>query len=100
MFEHCGRRTDGRTDDGRRIHWYTISSPCEPNGLGELISIYTFASVCTKIVSSKLSRGLRCYASINRVLQMRFAVCIQFRIDITAPNVYWDEEIIYCSYVC
>ena len=30
--------TDGRrtTDDGRRIHWYTISSPCEPNGSGEL----------------------------------------------------------------
>ena len=27
---------DGRTDGGRRIHWYTISSPCEPNGSGEL----------------------------------------------------------------
>ena len=33
MFEHCGRRTDGRrTTD----HGYTISSPCEPNGSGEL----------------------------------------------------------------
>ena len=30
------RRTDGRTDDGRRIHGYPISSPCEPNGSGEL----------------------------------------------------------------
>ena len=27
---------DGRTTDGRRIHGYTISSPCEPNGSGEL----------------------------------------------------------------
>ena len=26
---------DGRTD-GRRIHGYSISSPCEPNGSGEL----------------------------------------------------------------
>ena len=23
----CWRTTDGRTDDGRRSHWYTISSP-------------------------------------------------------------------------
>ena len=30
-----GRRT---TDDGRRLDWYTISSPCEPNGSGELKS--------------------------------------------------------------
>ena len=29
---------DGRTDDdGRRLEGYTISSPCEPNGSGELI---------------------------------------------------------------
>ena len=28
-----GRRTD---DDGRRLEGYTISSPCEPNGSGEL----------------------------------------------------------------
>ena len=30
-----GRRTD---DDGRRLDGYTISSPCEPNGSGELIT--------------------------------------------------------------
>ena len=31
--------TDGRqTDDGRRLDAYTISSPCEPNGSGELIN--------------------------------------------------------------
>ena len=31
---------DGWTDDGRRTpdHGYTISSPCEPNGSGELIT--------------------------------------------------------------
>ena len=30
-----GRTDDGRTDDGA---WYTISSPCEPDGSGELTS--------------------------------------------------------------
>ena len=29
---------DGRTTDGRRLDGYTISSPCEPNGSGELKS--------------------------------------------------------------
>ena len=27
---------DGRRTDGRRLNGYTISSPCEPNGSGEL----------------------------------------------------------------
>ena len=32
---------NGRTDDGRTPeHGYTISSPCEPNGSGELIIPY------------------------------------------------------------
>ena len=39
----------GRTTDGRRLDGYTISSPCEPNGSGELkmltiIGILTFMS--------------------------------------------------------
>ena len=40
-----GRRTDdGRTTDGRTTeHGYTISSPCEPDGSGELINRYTLA---------------------------------------------------------
>ena len=29
---------DGRTTDRRRLDGYTISSPCEPNGSGELTS--------------------------------------------------------------
>ena len=34
-----GRTTDGRTDDGRTPdHGHPISSPCEPNGSGELIT--------------------------------------------------------------
>ena len=39
---------DGRTDDGRRTdgrtteHGYTISSPCEPDGSGELKKIKLF----------------------------------------------------------
>ena len=38
MFEIVNGWTDGRTtDDGwTPEHGYTISSPCEPNGLGEL----------------------------------------------------------------
>ena len=38
MFEKCGRTTTD--DDGRRRttdHGYTISSPCEPEGSGELM---------------------------------------------------------------
>ena len=36
IFENGGRTTDGRTTDGCRLIGYTISSPCEPNGSGEL----------------------------------------------------------------
>ena len=37
---NCGRTTDGRTtDDGRTPdHGLPLSSPCEPNGSGELIT--------------------------------------------------------------
>ena len=32
-----GRTDDGRTTDGRTTeHGYTVSSPCEPDGSGEL----------------------------------------------------------------
>ena len=34
MFEIVN--DDGRKTDGRRLDGYTISSPCEPNGSGEL----------------------------------------------------------------
>ena len=37
MVDDDGRRTT----DGRRLDGYTISSPCEPNGSGELIIIIT-----------------------------------------------------------
>ena len=37
-LRNCGR-TDGRTTDGRTPdHGHPISSPCEPNGSGELKS--------------------------------------------------------------
>ena len=32
--------TDGQTPDGRRLDGYTISSPCEPYGSGELKDLY------------------------------------------------------------
>ena len=34
-----GRTTDGRTDGRTTEHGYTISSPCEPEGSGELIKV-------------------------------------------------------------
>ena len=49
IFENGGRRTDGRrTDDGRTDgrtteHGYTISSPCEPDGSGELKMPYVIS---------------------------------------------------------
>ena len=49
FFEHCERRTDGRRLDG-----YTRSSPCEPNGSGELI--INHANILTD--HSKLVLGL------------------------------------------
>ena len=37
IFEIVDGRTDGRTDAGRTPdHGHPISSPCEPNGSGEL----------------------------------------------------------------
>ena len=42
-----GRTDDGRTDDdGRRLDGYTISSPCEPNGSGELITYNIYSNDC------------------------------------------------------
>ena len=39
-----GRTTDGRRTDGRTTeHGYTISSPCEPDGSGELIILLLIA---------------------------------------------------------
>ena len=37
MFEIVYDDDDGRTTDGRRLDGYPISSPCEPNGSGEII---------------------------------------------------------------
>ena len=39
---------DGRRTDGRRLDGYTISSPCEPSGSGELIKwgMAEFIHVC------------------------------------------------------
>ena len=35
-----GRTTDGRTDGRTPDHGHPISSPCEPNGSGELMMIH------------------------------------------------------------
>ena len=41
---------NGRTD-GRRLVGYTISSPCEPNGSGELKSVKNYP-VCNDLICS------------------------------------------------
>ena len=44
--------TDGRTTDGRQLDGYTISSPCETNGSGELKMI--FWALCKVIMDFAL----------------------------------------------
>ena len=41
-----GRRTDGRTTE----HGYTISSPCEPDGSGELKIPFSHDAAHTRVV--------------------------------------------------
>ena len=41
-YEHCGQRQLWRTTE----HEYIISSPCEPNGSGELKMVTTIDSQC------------------------------------------------------
>ena len=41
---NCLRRTDDGRTDGRRLDGYTISSPCEPNGSGELKNLLIWLS--------------------------------------------------------
>ena len=37
---------DGWTDDGQTTeHGYTISSPCEPDGSGELINMFEYYGI-------------------------------------------------------
>ena len=44
-----GRTDDGRTTDGRTTeHGYTISSPCEPDGSGELKTGSRITCPCNK----------------------------------------------------
>ena len=41
----------GQTDDGRTEHEYTISSPCEPEGSGELKTVDNIKTVHNMHVS-------------------------------------------------
>ena len=44
---------DGRTD-GRQLDGYTISSPCEPNGSGELKKLSTMIVASSAVAINKL----------------------------------------------
>ena len=62
-----GRTDDGRTDDGRTPdHGHPISSPCEPNGSGELI---TLTSVFLCVV---LGRWQRMEVTLEHESETRF----------------------------
>ena len=47
-----GRRTDGRTTE----HGYTISSPCEPDGSGELKNPFSAFNIVFKALTSRLKQ--------------------------------------------
>ena len=47
-------------DDGRQCDWYTISSPCEPKGSGELKNNARLTSRFRK-TESPLSHGISFY---------------------------------------
>ena len=50
-----GRTTDGRRTDGRTTeHGYTISSPCEPDGSGELKKQFHVACFAAYLSREKL----------------------------------------------
>ena len=65
MFEIVyddGQTDDGQTD-GRRLDGYTISSPCEPNGSGELkkrsSGFPTRSHTNRAVQPQKMARGLK-----------------------------------------
>ena len=57
MFDHCGRRTDGRMLE----LGYTISSPCEPGGSGELLIIGGLNRLNGYLTSSSASEVMTHY---------------------------------------
>ena len=68
IFENGGRRTDGRRMDGRTTeHGYTISSPCEPHGSGELITIEILE------LSLKADKNMRTSGPVNA--HLRTGIC-------------------------
>ena len=70
MFEIVYDDDDGRTD-GRRLDGYTISSPCEPNGSGELIilsiKIHTFEENNNNLVLRKKQFSIICTLILDSV---------------------------------
>ena len=49
---------DGRTTDGRTTeHGYTISSPCEPDGSGELIMLMSYVP-CSSVLRVSTLEGV------------------------------------------
>ena len=65
-------RTDGRTDDGRTTeHGYTISSPCEPDGSGELKKRGDAKAPYFLYIFITIIKGI--YVRMNSLLKRSFA---------------------------
>ena len=82
---------DGRTPtDGRRLDGYTISSPCEPNGSGELKtsqqSLVKFCLLVLKILSG--NEILTSIKGRNSVANLRNLTLYNPNLDIINSNVY------------
>ena len=64
MFENGGRTL---MTDGRRLDGYTVSSPCEPNGSGELTSMVHELNSGYRLETSDLqSRGIVPHVSLKQ----------------------------------
>ena len=80
---------DGRRTDGRQLDGYTISSPCEPNGSGELKSQHSLVKFCLLVL--KILSGNEILTSIkgrNSVANLRNLTLYNPNLDIINVNVY------------
>ena len=67
-----GRTDDGQTTDGRTTeHGYTISSPCEPDGSGELMK-WGMATICVCAPQSCPSGSMQKFSFANFCLVFFF----------------------------
>ena len=84
-----GRRT---TDDGRRLDGYTISSPCEPNGSGELKIMWTktFHHFCVLLCHMGFHRNTVICLKIATSLKKSRDCSICFCVLLGCMGFHWN----------